>query len=173
MQTRGDADLGQEAVGTQHRRQFRMQNLDRDVALVAEVAREVDGRHPAAPRAPGRCGSARRARPGNVAPRARTASGIAGAAACPALMSGRSHSPTRRSSSARVTASPLHARVVQGGSLGRIGVQRPVDQRLEGLPALRRDRRRHGGSPSPALMRLTRRAGAYAPSTSRAAPCGR
>ena len=44
LQRGRDADLAQEAVGGESGDQIRMEDLDRDVALVAEVAREVDDR---------------------------------------------------------------------------------------------------------------------------------
>jgi len=40
-------DLGQEAVGAERRAEIRVKDLDRDVAVVADVAGEVYRRHPA------------------------------------------------------------------------------------------------------------------------------
>jgi len=42
-------DFGEEPLVSQDGRQFRMQDLERDVPPVPEVAGEIDGRHPAAP----------------------------------------------------------------------------------------------------------------------------
>ncbi len=39
-------DLGEESLGAERRREVRMQHLDRDVAIVLEVVREVDRGHP-------------------------------------------------------------------------------------------------------------------------------
>ena len=43
----GDLDLGQKAIGAEHRAELRLEHLDRDVAVVLQVVREVDGRHAA------------------------------------------------------------------------------------------------------------------------------
>ena len=40
-------DLGQEALGPDDRSQFRFQNLQRDLPLVAQIVSQVDRRHPA------------------------------------------------------------------------------------------------------------------------------
>jgi hypothetical protein len=47
LQPRRGADLGEETFRAQCGTQVRMQHLDRDVALVLEVMREVDGGHAA------------------------------------------------------------------------------------------------------------------------------
>ena len=49
IQSRGEADLALEAFGSQRRRQLGVEQLERHRAIVAQVAREVDGGHPAAP----------------------------------------------------------------------------------------------------------------------------
>ena len=46
-QLRGGLDLAQEAVEAEAGRQFGAENLERDVAVVPEIAGKVDGRHPA------------------------------------------------------------------------------------------------------------------------------
>ena len=46
-QRRRRLDLLHEALGAEHRGQLRLEDLDRDVALVLEVAREIHGCHPA------------------------------------------------------------------------------------------------------------------------------
>ena len=40
-------DLGQEPLGSDDRRQFGLQNLERHLPLVLDVVRQVDGRHAA------------------------------------------------------------------------------------------------------------------------------
>ena len=47
LQVRGDADLAQKPLDAEHRAELGVEHLERDVALVPEVAREVDGRHAA------------------------------------------------------------------------------------------------------------------------------
>ena len=42
---RGRPDLGDEAVGADDRRQIALQHFDRDLALVPDIVREIDGRH--------------------------------------------------------------------------------------------------------------------------------
>ena len=42
-------DLAQEPLGAERGGELRAQHLDRDVAVVLEVVREVDGGHAAAP----------------------------------------------------------------------------------------------------------------------------
>ena len=42
-----DLDLGQEALGPDHRGQLRLQDLERDLSVVLDVVGEVDGSHPA------------------------------------------------------------------------------------------------------------------------------
>ena len=49
LQRRGELDLLEEPLGAEHGGELRVQHLDRDVAVVAQVAREVDRRHAAAP----------------------------------------------------------------------------------------------------------------------------
>ena len=48
LQVGRDLDLGQEPLDAEHRAQLGIQDLERDLAVVAHVAGEVDGRHPAA-----------------------------------------------------------------------------------------------------------------------------
>ena len=48
IQRRGDADLSQEPLGADSGTELRVQHLDRDVATVSEVVREVHRRHAAA-----------------------------------------------------------------------------------------------------------------------------
>ena len=45
---RGRLDLGEEPLGAERRGEIGVQHLDRDVAVVLEVVREIDGRHAAA-----------------------------------------------------------------------------------------------------------------------------
>ena len=47
LQVRRDLDLAQESLGAEHRGELRLEHLDRDVAVVLEVVREVDRRHAA------------------------------------------------------------------------------------------------------------------------------
>src|SRR4051812_42276644 len=47
LQRRGRLDLDDEPLGAQHRGELRLQDFDRDLAIVLEVVREVDGRHSA------------------------------------------------------------------------------------------------------------------------------
>ncbi len=47
LQVGRDPDLAQEPLDAEHRAEFRLEQLERDVAVVAEVAREVHGRHAA------------------------------------------------------------------------------------------------------------------------------
>src|SRR4029079_13207771 len=47
LQRRRRLDLDDESLGAQHGREFGLQGLDRDLALVLEVVREIDGRHAA------------------------------------------------------------------------------------------------------------------------------
>src|SRR5437762_1981787 len=47
LQARGDADLAEEALGAEHRAQLGIQDLERHIALVLEVAREIHRRHTA------------------------------------------------------------------------------------------------------------------------------
>jgi hypothetical protein len=49
LQIRGDSDLAQEPLGAEDRAELGIENFHGDVAVVLEIAREVDGRHPAAP----------------------------------------------------------------------------------------------------------------------------
>src|SRR3954463_1615621 len=42
-------DLDDEAIGAEDGGEFRLEHLDRDLAVVLDVVREVDGRHAAAP----------------------------------------------------------------------------------------------------------------------------
>ena len=58
----GGLDLAQEPLGADHRGQLGAQDLDRDLAVVLEVLREVHRGHAALARAPARCGSGRRGR---------------------------------------------------------------------------------------------------------------
>ena len=45
--SRGDPDLGEEALAAEHRGQLGAQDLEGDVAVVLEVVREIDRRHAA------------------------------------------------------------------------------------------------------------------------------
>ena len=47
LEVRSRLDLGQEPLGTDDRREFRLQDLQRDLALVLDVVRQVDRRHAA------------------------------------------------------------------------------------------------------------------------------
>ena len=47
LEVGGCLDLGQEAVRTDHCGQLRLEHLERDLAFMAQVVREEDGRHPA------------------------------------------------------------------------------------------------------------------------------
>ena len=46
LQIRRDPDLGQESLRTEQRTEVGFEHLERDVSVVPQVAREVDGRHP-------------------------------------------------------------------------------------------------------------------------------
>src|SRR5207249_3415400 len=62
LEIRGDLDFRQEALDTEHRTELRIQDLERNSAIVLDVAREIHGRHAAAPDlavdgvAAGKCG---------------------------------------------------------------------------------------------------------------------
>jgi hypothetical protein len=47
VQSGGDANLAEKALGAEGRTQFGIENLDRDLAFVAEILRGVDGCHTA------------------------------------------------------------------------------------------------------------------------------
>lgn len=47
LQIRRRFDLGEEAVGANHRRQFGLEDLERDLPVVAFVLGQVDGGHSA------------------------------------------------------------------------------------------------------------------------------
>ena len=47
LQVRGGRDLGEEALGSDDRREFGTQDFERDFALVLDVLGQVDGRHAA------------------------------------------------------------------------------------------------------------------------------
>ena len=47
LQVRRDPDLGEEPLGAQHGAQLGIEHLERDVAIVLQVLREVDGGHAA------------------------------------------------------------------------------------------------------------------------------
>ena len=49
LQAGGDTDLGQKPVDAQHGTQVGMQHLERDPALVPDVAGNIQGRHAASP----------------------------------------------------------------------------------------------------------------------------
>ena len=49
LEVRGDLDLAEEPLDAEHGAELRIEHLERDVAIVLEVAREIDGRHAAAP----------------------------------------------------------------------------------------------------------------------------
>jgi hypothetical protein len=48
LEIRRDADLAQKAIGAEHRAELRIEDLERDAAVVLDVAREIDGGHAAA-----------------------------------------------------------------------------------------------------------------------------
>ena len=52
LEMRGEPDLLQESLGTDDRRDFRADDLDRDFTVVLAVPREVDGGHAAPPELP-------------------------------------------------------------------------------------------------------------------------
>jgi len=45
LQLRGNADLAQEAIPAKQRGEFLAENLDRDIAIVFDVVREIHGGH--------------------------------------------------------------------------------------------------------------------------------
>ena len=47
LQLGGDLDLVQEPLGTKHSTEFRLEHLDRDIAVMLEIVREVHGDHAA------------------------------------------------------------------------------------------------------------------------------
>ena len=47
LQVGRDLDLGEEAIHAEHRAELGLEHLERDLALVLDVLREVDGRHAA------------------------------------------------------------------------------------------------------------------------------
>ena len=47
LQVRGGPDFGEEPLGADHRGQLGAQHLERDLAVVLEVVRQVDRRHAA------------------------------------------------------------------------------------------------------------------------------
>ena len=47
LEIRRDLDLGEKPLDAEHRAEVRLEDLERDVAVVAQIAREVDGRHAA------------------------------------------------------------------------------------------------------------------------------
>jgi hypothetical protein len=49
LQVGGEPDLGQEALGADHRGQVGAEDLESDPPFVAQVVRQVDGRHPPGP----------------------------------------------------------------------------------------------------------------------------
>ena len=49
LQLRRRANLRQESLGADDRGEFSAQHLERDSSFVADVLREIDGRHPARP----------------------------------------------------------------------------------------------------------------------------
>jgi len=48
LQVRRDLDLAQEPLRAEDGAELRVEHLDRDVAIVFEIAREINGRHAAA-----------------------------------------------------------------------------------------------------------------------------
>jgi len=50
LQPGGGLDLGQEPLGAEHGAKFLMQYLDRDLAVVAEVVRQINGGHAPGPK---------------------------------------------------------------------------------------------------------------------------
>ena len=63
LQVRRDLDLGEESLGAEHGAELGVEHLERDVAVVSDVAREIDGGHAA------RADLALDARSGRRAPR--------------------------------------------------------------------------------------------------------
>lgn len=47
LERRGGLDFDHEAVGAEHRGKFRLEELQRDLAIVLEIVAEIDGRHAA------------------------------------------------------------------------------------------------------------------------------
>jgi hypothetical protein len=47
LEIRRDANLREEPIGTELRAELRVEHLERDPAVVAQVAREIHSRHPA------------------------------------------------------------------------------------------------------------------------------
>ena len=47
LQARNRLDLAEESIRADHRGELRLEHLDRDLAIVLEVVREVDRRHAA------------------------------------------------------------------------------------------------------------------------------
>ena len=45
VELRSDSHLGQESLGANHRAQVRSQNLQRNLAIVLQIAREIYGSH--------------------------------------------------------------------------------------------------------------------------------
>ena len=43
LEIRGDFDLGQKAICSENGTQFRIQNLERDLTIMPEIARKIDG----------------------------------------------------------------------------------------------------------------------------------
>jgi hypothetical protein len=49
LELRGEADLSEKTLGAEHRRELRMEDLQRHGTAVLQIARQVDPGHPAAP----------------------------------------------------------------------------------------------------------------------------
>ena len=49
LEVRGGADLGEKSIAAEDCAELRVEDFERDIALVSDVAREEDGRHAAAP----------------------------------------------------------------------------------------------------------------------------
>jgi hypothetical protein len=47
LEVRRDLDLGEESLDSEHGAEVRLQDLERDVPVVPQVAREIDGGHSA------------------------------------------------------------------------------------------------------------------------------
>ncbi|HEY3934377.1 MAG TPA: hypothetical protein VGL65_07125 [Gemmatimonadales bacterium] len=50
VESRGDLHFGKKALGAERRGEIRAQDLDRDIAVMLEVVREIDRRHAASPK---------------------------------------------------------------------------------------------------------------------------
>ena len=144
LQRRGDADLLEEPLGADGGGELLAQHLDRDAAVVPQVAREVHGGHAAARRARARSRSgpralsrvARRAAagaPGRRAPRRPAARGSR-------RRRGRARRAATRPRAAAPRRSP-HASRDERVALRRLAGERGLEDRVDRAPALGRHRR--------------------------------